>query len=122
MNLKIPMIPGKLPAMDDWQSKFRKDSTLPEISWSTARAVAVKNDPYFTIRCAEGVIKSMGALVTSHRWISHARPAIQKQLAHLEIQEIVCYCLGHLEDVNVNFQLAFLLLLANELRSAPTAM
>jgi hypothetical protein len=113
---KLPQVPGILPAMDDWQAQFSDGNIFVKDSWSKARATAVENDPYFIARCMEGIVKSIGALVTSQRWISHVRPTLLRRLAHVEIQEIVCYSLGHLEDANVSFQIAFLLLVANELK------
>lgn len=63
-------------------------------------------------RAVRRTITALAALCVSQRWTDVVRPALS---ALDGVEEIVCYALGCVDDSNVPWQLALLLLIANTL-------
>lgn len=88
-------------------------------------AKSARDNPFFVSQVVEQVIASLGELATSNRWLT-VRTTIDNVLQQAsdcykaKPEEIVCYCLGDLSEHNVSFQLAFLLLMANQLAIPPS--
>jgi len=75
-----------------------------------------RKDPFFISRSVERVVTSMGALCTSQRWLEVREILDTHLVSSSPITEMVCYCLGDIEQCGVPYQLAFFLLLANHLK------
>jgi hypothetical protein len=69
----------------------------------------IREDPFFVPRAMEQIIACLAELTTATRWDA-VRNALVKAGPS---EELVCYCLGDLSELNVAFQLAFFLLIAN---------
>eukprot|EP00947_MAST-08B_sp_MAST-8B-sp1_P004602 g4602.t1 len=89
-----------------------------------ARYARSRSKPTFVSDVVERTLAHVAALAASPGWISHVRPAVRRALltataAEPAIEEVVCYCLGDLASAAVTYQLAFFLLVANELQVPP---
>ena len=93
-----------------------------------ARYVRARQRPSFATDVAERTLAHLAALATSPVWMNRVGPAVRRALvqdgqggapAPAPVEELVCYCLGDLDSEQVIHQLAFLLLLASELRIPP---
>jgi hypothetical protein len=99
------------------------ESTFENGSYVVDYQDAVRG-PGFVPRAVEQALASLGALATSERWLGvrrllrrHWGPAAELPLPRVEA--LVCYALGDLGAPDVGYQLALLLLLANELEIPP---
>ncbi len=105
-----------MPAAEDGE-KARQKPSVREIrrSYLERYRSAREDDPFFVSRAVEQIIACLAELTTATRWLD-VRKAI---LGQKPAEELVCYCLGDLSELQVAFQLAFCLLIANHFAIPP---
>lgn len=85
---------------------------------------AAREDPLFVSRSIEQIIECLGELATATHW-GRVRTTMDRMLKkpneqyNMEPEELVCYCLGDLSELNVAFQLAFFLQIAHHFAIPP---
>eukprot|EP00746_Dinoflagellata_sp_MGD_P003807 gnl/MRDRNA2_/MRDRNA2_107378_c0_seq1.p1 gnl/MRDRNA2_/MRDRNA2_107378_c0~~gnl/MRDRNA2_/MRDRNA2_107378_c0_seq1.p1 ORF type:complete len:311 (+),score=32.00 gnl/MRDRNA2_/MRDRNA2_107378_c0_seq1:138-1070(+) len=81
----------------------------------------VREDPLFVPRSMKQIIECHGELNSSNRLVE-VRAVINRILKQTSKrpEELVCYCLGDLSELNVAFQLAFFLSIAHQFAIPPT--
>jgi len=79
-----------------------------------------REDPFFVPRSMKQIMECQGELNSSDRFVE-VRAVIDRILEQTSKrpEELVCYCLGDLSELNVAFQLAFFLSIAHQFAIPP---